>query len=264
MPLNLFGKKPEPEVNPSMPATDLDLPEDQREIFEKDLNLIDENPEHADNAQLQRDAERQVISAAEESVKKLHVIKLGRCPNCGEPLFQHAGASICESCGWHKFDLPKSGGVRVHLMHPEGSTMEGDRAYVLKDGTCLVIKDDVVFARLPQHAYNWIEYNWTPSELEQRSKQAAGKLKLLCAWCNEETNPAKDGFHLVHVAFGSSQERYCFCSDECLEAFQKMYPSRVHRNCYEQDCKDCNLCMKRYSNDAEEIRMLAKDYIRVK
>ena len=263
MPLNLFGKKSEPEANTNLQAADIELPEDQREIFEKDLNIIDENPEHADNAKLQRDAERQVISAAEESVKKLHVIKLGRCPNCGEPLYQHSGATICETCGWHKFDMPKTGGVRIHLCDGE-KVVEGDRAYVLKDGTCLVIKEDVVFAQIPAHAYDWVEYNWRSDELEQRRQQAAGKLKIPCAWCNEETSPSKDGFHLVHVAFGSSQERYCFCSDDCLEAFQKMYPSRVHRNCYETDCKECNLCTKRYSGDAEEIRMLAKDYIRIK
>ena len=43
-----------------------------------------------------------------------------------------------------------------------------------------------------------------------------------------------------------------------------MYPSRVHRNCYERDCATCNLCQKRYDDDATEMRLLAKDYLRVK
>jgi len=43
-----------------------------------------------------------------------------------------------------------------------------------------------------------------------------------------------------------------------------MYPARVHRDCYERDCEECNLCLKRYGNVAEGLRMLAKDYIAVK
>ena len=70
-----------------------------------------------------------------------------------------------------------------------------------------------------------------------------------------------DGFHLLHIAFGATQERYCFCSDDCFEAFRKMYPSRVHRDCYNRDCDTCSLCQKRYGEDAAEFRLLAKDYI---
>jgi hypothetical protein len=69
---------------------------------------------------------------------------------------------------------------------------------------------------------------------------------------------------MVQVAFGASQERYCFCSDECYEAFRKMYPARVHRNCYERNCAECNLCIKRYGDEAEGVRMLAKDYLTIR
>ncbi len=41
-----------------------------------------------------------------------------------------------------------------------------------------------------------------------------------------------------------------------------MYPARVHRNCYERSCDGCDLCTKRYENEAEGVRTLAKDYIR--
>ena len=41
-----------------------------------------------------------------------------------------------------------------------------------------------------------------------------------------------------------------------------MYPARVHRNCYERSCADCNLCVKRYEDESEGIRTLAKDHLR--
>jgi len=82
---------------------------------------------------------------------------------------------------------------------------------------------------------------------------------ILCAWCNREANIKTDGFHVAFIAFGTSQERHCFCSDECYEAFRHMYPSRVHRNCYERSCEDCNFCVKRYQNEAEGLRTLNKD-----
>lgn len=70
-----------------------------------------------------------------------------------------------------------------------------------------------------------------------------------CAWCNATCRPEQDGFHLVHVALGTFQERHCFCSDECFEAFRRMYPPRVHRNCYERPCSECHFCVKRYTDE---------------
>ena len=68
----------------------------------------------------------------------------------------------------------------------------------------------------------------------------------------------------VQVAFGTTQERYCFCSDECYEAFRKMYPARIHRNCYERDCEECNLCVKRYRGESGGMRSVPKDFLRTK
>jgi len=87
------------------------------------------------------------------------------------------------------------------------------------------------------------------------------RLKIMCSWCNGPANPEKEGFSLVQIAFGSSQERYVFCSEQCYEAFRKMYPSRVHRNCYEHNCADCNLCTKRYDDETDGIRLIAKDFL---
>ena len=74
-----------------------------------------------------------------------------------------------------------------------------------------------------------------------------------CAWCDAACDPAQDGFHLVHVALGTFQERHCFCTDECFEAFRRMYPARVHRNCYERPCADCTYCTKRYTDEFDGL-----------
>ena len=255
----LFGKKPTELPTPLIP--DIQLPEDQQEMLDNDVSILDGDA-GANSERLENDAKKTVINAAENSIKQMHVVRLGRCPVCGEHLYQHMAASVCPSCGWNKYDLPRTGKVKIHLRN-NGGIVEGEKAYVLKDNTCLVMSGDVVIAKVPNNAYDWVEYVWPQEELIQRRQQANGKLRVICGWCNQETDPSKDGFHLVHVAFGSSQERHCFCSDECLEAFRKMYPSRVHRNCYERNCSECNLCYKRYGGEAEEMRLLAKDYIRI-
>ena len=87
-----------------------------------------------------------------------------------------------------------------------------------------------------------------PSQKEGKPVHSTAE-KVLCAWCNKEADSSKDGFHIVHIAIGATQERYCFCCDECYEAFRQMYPSRVHRNCYDRSCEDCHDCIKRYSSD---------------
>lgn len=237
-------------------------PEEQRENLESDLSILgDQDGTH--EQRLQKVAEREVQSAAEDSLKKIHIINKGRCPVCGEHLSHHMTANICESCGWHKYDTPKAGTVKVHLTGSD-DVVEGDHAYVLKEGECLIVKGDVVFARIPKNGYSWVEYAWTDDELEQRQKQINAQVKITCGWCNGDADVNKDGFHLIHVAFGTTQERYCFCSDECYEAFRKMYPSRVHRDCYDRNCNDCNLCLKRYGDEAEGMRVLAKDRLKMK
>ena len=266
MPLsNLFthkSKEGESNLTDVPIASGVNLPEDQRMQLEQDVSMLADK-DGTRTMKLQADAEKQVRTSVEESIKQLRVVELGRCPVCGSHIHQHPGANICDACGWNQFDRPKYGKVRVHLKGEEG-IVEGERAYVLKDGDCLVVHNGVVIAKVPHAAYSWVEYAWPQEELKLRQQLAERTLTVSCGWCGKETNPTEDGFHLVHVAFGSSQERYCFCCDECYEAFRKMYPARVHRNCYERECKDCDLCLKRYDDDATEMRMLTKDYIQAK
>lgn len=262
--LNIFGKSREPdhEADPDAALEKSILQEEQQEKLEQDISILDDG-DGSREQRLQKVAEREVQIAAEDSLKKLHVIKMGRCPACGEHLQQHLFATICESCGWHEFDTPKNGPVRVHMRHRD-ECIDGDRCYTVKTGACLVVKDDLVKAKIPRESYDYIEYIWSETEIDQRHKQVVDRMQVTCGWCSGPADPDKDGFHMVHVAFGAAQERYCFCTDECYEAFRKMYPARVHRNCYERDCAECNLCIKRYGDTAEGIRILAKDFLSVR
>ncbi len=268
MALHIFGHHdksdlPSPGDTPnSLGGGNIALPEDQRAQLASDLSMLDRK-DLSRSQKLQHDVEKSVIAAAEDTVKRLRVVEMGRCPSCGAHIYQHVGANICDVCGWHQFDLPKKGMVKVHLKGGD-EVVEGERVYVLKSGDCLVVRHGVVAAQVPRDAYTWVEYAWTDEELENRHSEAQKTLTVPCGWCGKSTNPTADGFHLLHIAFGASQERYCFCSDDCFEAFRKMYPSRVHRDCYNRDCSTCKLCQKRYDEDAMEMRMLAKDYIKAK
>lgn len=238
------------------------LPDQQRDKLEKDILILDDEFGLKEK-RLHREAERQVQDAAEDSLKQLHVIQMGLCPRCGEHLNENLFATVCEACGWNTYEVPARGPVHVHLRTSQ-TPIEGDCCYVTAPGDVFLLKNDVVIAKINKSAVDWIEYLWTESEISQRYHQVIDRLKIKCSWCEKDADPKQEGFSLVQAAFGSCQERYVFCSQECYEAFRKMYPSRVHRNCYERKCAECNLCTKRYDDESEGIRMIAKDFIKVK
>ena len=236
------------------------IQDQDQEGLEEDLRIISED---TTVERSQKTAEKEVRTAAEQSLKRLHILQRGRCPQCGDALRQHLFVSVCDSCGWSSWSTPRSGGVRVHLVgNPE--PIVGDVAYVVKNGVTIVLRGETVFARLPAHSVQWIEYVWNETEVKERERALRERMAISCGWCGKETDPDSDGFHLVQAAFGTTQERYCFCSDDCYEAFRKMYPSRIHRNCYERDCEECDLCMKRYRSDSVGMRTWPKDFLSVK
>lgn len=238
------------------------LHEEQKQQLENDISILGEEDGDLEK-KVHKEAEKTVVSAAEDSLKRLHVIQMGRCPECGDHLSRHLFATICESCGWNEFDTPRSGPVRVHLKG-QNDPIAGDRAYQVKNGSVLVVKDEVVVARINKDVVGWVEYGWSKDEIDARHRQVVDQLTIPCGWCIQPCDSDKDGFHMVQVAFGSSQERYTFCSDECYEAFRKMYPARVDRDCYERNCKECSLCVKRYDDETDGIHLMAKDYLRFK
>ena len=251
----------EPENNGPVPLESQIMPEVQQEMRERAIEILDDEAGVTEK-RLLREVQEEIQDAAEDSLKKLHLAQAGHCPACGEPLRRHLFAAICEGCGWHTYDVPRTGPVRIHLKKGD-APVEGDRCYLLKIGDVLLVKHDVVVARIARDAISWIEYYWTEDEDEQRYKQAVGRLSVICGWCGQPASPSHDGFHVVQVAFGSTQERHCFCSDDCYEAFRRMYPARVHRDCYERNCKDCSLCVRRYGEETEGIRMADKDFLQV-
>lgn len=253
-----LGRDAENDDSDPGPATHGLNPE-QQEKFEEDLSILDD-ADPTRERRLAREAEKTVQTAAEESLRRMHVIQRGRCPECNAHLNRHLFALICEACGWHQFDAPRTGPVRVHLK-TGGAVVEGQRCYLVRPGQVLVVRDEAVIARVSLSAVAWIEYGWSEQEIDQRHRQMMSQMQLLCGWCNGPCDPDADGFHLAQVAFGSTQERYVFCSDDCYEAFRRMYPARVHRNCYERNCAECNLCIKRYDDEADGVRLLAKDYL---
>jgi hypothetical protein len=256
-----FGNKSENEILQS-PLQNTILPDQQRDKLEKDILILDDEFGVREK-RLHKEAERQVQDAAEDSLKQLHVIQRGLCPRCGEHLNENLFATVCEACGWNTYEVPARGPVCVHLRTGQ-TPIEGDRCYVTATGDVFLLKNDVVIAKINKNAVDWIEYIWTNEEIAQRYRQVVDRLKIKCSWCEKDADPKKEGFNLVQAAFGSCQERYTFCSQECYEAFRKMYPSRVHRNCYERECAECDLCTKRYDDESEGIRMLARDFIKVK
>lgn len=256
-----FGKESGSDVLQS-PLQSTVLPDQQRDKLEKDILILDDEFGLKEK-RLQKEAERQVQDAAEDSIKQLHVIQMGLCPRCGEHLNENMFATICEACGWNTYEVPQRGPVRIHLNSIQ-TMIEGERCYVTNTGDVFLLKNDVVIAKINKNAISWIEYVWTAEEIAQRYRQVLDRLKIKCNWCEKDADPKQEGFTMAQVAFGSCQERYVFCSSECYEAFRKMYPSRVHRNCYERKCSECNLCTKRYDDESEGIRMIAKDFLKVK
>jgi hypothetical protein len=123
--------------------------------------------------------------------------------------------------------------------------IECQDAFDTKRDYVLCVTDDVVKTRVLRDKVAYIEYGWSEEEIEEKKTQRESEKEELCDWCMKKS-PRKDMEHL-YVGFGARQERYLFCSDECKSAFQKQYPTRIHRNCYERDCSaDCNECVKMY------------------
>lgn len=231
-----------------------------QERLEEDLRIISEDTKVERS---QKTADKEVQTAAEHSLKRLHILQRGRCPQCGDALRQHLFASVCDACGWSSWSTPRKGGVLVHLVGG-GEPLPGDAVYVVKNGVTILLRGETVYARFPANSVLWVEYVWTEEELKERERALRERMAIACGWCGKDADPENDGFHLVQAAFGTTQERYCFCCDDCYEAFRKMFPARVHRNCYERDCETCDLCTKRYRNESSGMRSLPKDFLNAK
>ena len=185
-----------------------------------------------------------VAEAAKTDIRNIMLIDQGRCPNCHGRTERFLFTVVCPSCGWFRRKIPETGHSLVHLN--DGKKIVCD--YVHRgEHEYLCIRDGVVIAEVMRSSVFNIEHAWKEHELDD-ARESAQKLRVgICAWCEtliSEVDP--EGIGEDYVSFGNTQEHYLFCTEKCQRAFRKQYPSRIHRNCYETDCNQCNLCMKRF------------------
>jgi len=196
-----------------------------------------------------QDAVDAVKDAASADIHDIKLIEHGRCPECHGRTETLLFTNICPICGWMRRVPPQSGRCVVHLV--DGDTIECDRVYQIRGDRVLCVTDDVVHDELCRSAVRRLQYVWDPTVLEELKQRFRRRIRGTCAWCEKHIDDEAgegNGACETYVAFGAFQEHHVFCSQSCLESFQRHYPSRVHRNCYETECDGCDMCIKQFSS----------------
>lgn len=192
------------------------------------------------------EVEGTIKEATKASLKDVKLLEEGRCPSCGRKTRQFLFTTICEYCGWSSFVTPEKGHVILHLKN--GDTLEANTVFPMVQGDVLCITDDVVRARVPAANVGYIEYAWTDEEIEERREQRRREERVICEWCGQEVKH-DEYVAVTYCAFGQYQERFYFCRESHKRAFEKQYPMRIHRNCYETSCAaHTDECIKRYDD----------------
>ncbi len=182
--------------------------------------------------------------ATKTDIHAILMIDQGRCPSCHSKLDKFLFTAVCPECGWFKRKVPDKGHSHVFLSN--GKEIVCDYIHRGTD-EFLCIKDGVVISEIAKSSIINIEFVWNPNELEDAREQSQKQSRGACSWC-ENIFKQENGEEVFedYIAFGSTQEHYIFCSEKCQRAFRKQYTSRIHRNCYETDCKTCNLCIRKF------------------
>ena len=196
-----------------------------------------------------------VREAARASLRDLKLMEEGHCPACGhKTLRRFLFTTVCSSCGWFSFISPEEGESRIHLT--SGRTIECGTTFETKGGFVLGITDGVVRAKVEKENVEYVEFIWTDEEIQRKRESRVREEAGICSWCEKKFADSSEENIIVYAAFGTMQERFVFCSQKCNEAFQKQYPVRIHKNCYERSCLDCDLCNKRYLGEDETFLKL--------
>ncbi len=211
-------------------------------LTERDSNDLDETMEEIDAA---------VRKAAKTTLQDIRMMEEGRCPACGQKTQQFLFTSVCASCGWFSFISPEEGKSVIHLK--TGRNIECGTTFDTQGDYILGITDGVVRAKVTKDNVQHIEYVWSDEEIEKKRSARAREQAGICSWCEKNLTLAEEESIVVYAAFGSYQDRYVFCSRHCSKAFQHQYPIRVHKNCYNRPCPDCDLCIKKFSGDDETL-----------
>ncbi len=196
-----------------------------------------------------------VREAARASLRDIKLMEEGHCPSCGhKTLRRFLFTTVCSSCGWFSFISPEEGESRIHLK--SGRTIECGTTFETTGGFVLGITDGVVRAKVQKENVEYVEFIWTTEEIERKRESRVREEVGICSWCEKKLADSSEENIIVYAAFGTMQERFVFCSQKCNEAFQKQYPVRIHKNCYERSCLDCDLCNKRYLGEDETFLKL--------
>ena len=186
-----------------------------------------------------------VMKAAQTDIRNIKLLEQGRCPVCQGRTENFHFTTVCPSCGWFRRSTPEGGRSIVYL--DSGETIECDHVFRGGNDEVLCIRDGIVVSQVMRTAVRKIDHHWEKDKLEKAKAHAHRVRHGVCAWCEKDLAEVEEELIRVdYVAFGAFQDRYMYCSDQCQRAFQRQYPSRIHRNCYEVDCNTCELCIKRF------------------
>ncbi|MFC1672168.1 hypothetical protein ACFL01_03430 [Planctomycetota bacterium] len=231
-------KKKEPEPEKKIAVMD------QEEKLQEEVTALDENDKVATLDRVKREVEAKVHEAVEHTIEQFKLLEQGRCPSCGTRLEEFLYTSICSHCGFSKRLSPETGKVVVHLH--DGGVIECDKIFEIRNNAHLCVRNDVVVARLNEAAVNYVEYVWTSEELEDIRKRKDRESVKICDWCGRRISSDSQDANDIRVAIGINQNKFFFCAKKCFKSFQKQYPARVHRDCYERACEQCDECIKKY------------------
>ena len=194
-----------------------------------------------------------VKEAAKASLRDIRLMEEGRCPSCGHKTNQFLFTSVCANCGWFSFISPEEGQSIIHLKN--GTSIECGTTFDTKGDYILGITDGVVRAKVSKANVDYIKFAWTEEEIARKRETKAREQAGVCCWCEKPLTELDEDDRpvITYAAFGTFQDRYVFCSEKCEESFKKQYPVRVHRNCYERSCTECDLCAKKYTGGDETL-----------
>ncbi len=222
------------------------------------------------------EVEEAVTKAKQADIRRVMMIEHGRCPECQGRTDNYLFTHVCPSCGWYRREQPTVGKTVVHL--DDGADISCDRIYRVEGDEFVCVEHGVVIALVMRRHVRRIEYQWTADELAHMRERSRKLRAGVCYWCEKDLTElegdkppgrpgakrataaasadGEDGPFEDYVAFGVFQERYVFCAEACMVSFRRRYLSRIHRNCYETDCRSCEKCIKRYDVDGFRRRLL--------
>ena len=225
--------------------------EGQEEQVQEAMDLLSQDSKESLDEALVEVTET-VREAAKASLRDLKLMEEGHCPSCGhKALRQFLFTAVCANCGWFSFISPEEGKSLIHLA--SGKTIECGTTFDTKGGFLLGITDGVVRAKVTKEKVEYVEFAWTDEEIRKKRDSRVKEQAGIDSWTEKPLSEYENDPIIVYAAFGPSQERYVFGSEENAEAFKKQYPVRVHKNCYERPCVDCDLCSQRFTGEDETI-----------